>query len=61
MPERTVIACLPAFAGLAHGFVTGVGVELVGAGPTANTGAVGFEVEAALEFAGDGTVGGGWF
>ena len=61
LPERTVIAGLPAFDGFAHGFVTGVGVELVGDGPTANTGAVGFEVEAAVEFAGDGTVGGGRF
>lgn len=61
LPERTVIAGLPAFDGFAHGFVTGVGVELMSQGPTADTGAVGFEVEAAVEFAGDGTVGGGWF
>ena len=61
LPERAVIACLPAFDGFANGFVAGVGVELMSQGPTADTGAVGFEVEAAMEFAGDGTVGGRWF
>ena len=61
LPERAVIACLPAFDGFANGFVAGVGVELLSDGPTADTGAVGVEVEAAVEFAGAGTVGGGWF
>jgi hypothetical protein len=61
LPERAVVACLLAFDGLANGLVAGVGVELRSAGPTADTGAVGFEVAAAVEFAGDGTVGGGWF
>jgi hypothetical protein len=61
LPERAVVACLPAFDGFAHRFVAGVGVELMSDGPTTDTGAVGFEVEAAMEFAGDGTVGGGWF
>jgi hypothetical protein len=61
LPERAVVAGLPAFDGFANGFVAGVGVELMSDGPTADTGAVGFEVEAAVEFAGDGTVGGGRF
>ena len=61
LPERAVIAGLPAFDGLAHGLVASGGVELMRDGPTADTGAVGFEVEAAVEFAGDGTVGGGRF
>ena len=61
LPERAVVACLPAFDGFAHGLVAGVGVELMRDGPTADTGAVGFEVEAAVEFAGDGAVGGGRF
>jgi hypothetical protein len=61
LPERAVVAGLPAFDGFAEGFVAGVGVELMGDGPTADAGAVGFEVEATVEFAGDGAVGGGWF
>ena len=61
LPERAVVAGLPAFDGFANGFVAGVGVELMSDGPTADTGAVGFEAEAAVEFAGDGAVGGGWF
>jgi hypothetical protein len=61
LPERAVVASLPAFDGFAHGFVAGVGVELMSDGPTTDTGAVGLEVEAAVEFAGDGTVSGGRF
>lgn len=61
LPERAVVAGLPAFDGFAEGFVAGVGVEFVLDGPTADAGAVGDEVETAVEFAGDGTVGGGWF
>jgi hypothetical protein len=61
LPERAVVAGLPAFDGFACWFVARVGVELVGDGPTADAGAVGFEVEAAQEFAGDGAVGGGGF
>ena len=57
LPERPVIAGLPAFDGFANGFVAGIGVELMGDGPTADAGAVGFEVESPVEFAGDGTVG----
>jgi hypothetical protein len=61
LPERAVVACLPAFDGFAYRFVAGVGVELMSDGPATDTGTVGFEVEAAMEFTGNGTVGGGWF
>ena len=60
LPERAVVAGLPAFDGFGRGFVAGVGSELVFEGPAADAGAVGFEVQAAVEFAGDGAVGGGW-
>lgn len=56
LPECAVVAGLPAFDGFAAGFVTGVGVELMGDGPAADAGAVGLEVETAVEFAGDGAV-----
>ena len=56
LPERAQIPGLPAFDGFGCGFVTGVGSELVLDGPAPNTGAVGFEAEAAMEFAGTGTV-----
>ena len=59
LPERAVVAGLPAFDGFSGGFVTGVGVELVGDGPAADAGAVGFEVKPAVEFTGGSTVGGG--
>lgn len=61
LPEGGVIPGLPAFDGFAEGFVAGVGVEFVFDGPAADAGAVGFETEPAVEFAGDGAVGGGWF
>ena len=61
LPEGTQIAGLPAFDGFGRGFVAGVGGELVFDGPAADAGAVGFEVEAAVEFAGGGAVGGGRF
>jgi len=61
LPERAVVAGLPAFDGFTHELVAGVGVELMSDGPTTDAGAVGFEVEAAVEFAGDGAVGGRWF
>lgn len=57
LPEGAVVARLPAFDGFGLGFVAGVGGELVCDGPAADAGAVGFEVEAAVEFAGDGAVG----
>ena len=61
LPEGTVVPGLPAFDGLGSGFVAGVGSQLMGDGPAADTGTVGFKLEAAMEFAGDGTVGARWF
>jgi len=61
LPKGTAVTGLPAFDGLAWGFVTGIWGELVGDGPAADTGAIGFEVAAAVQFAGAGTVGGGGF
>jgi len=61
LPERAQIAGLPAFDGFGGGFVAGVGSEIVLDGPAADAGAVGFEVEAAMEFAGAGAVGRRWF
>ena len=61
LPERAVVAGLPAFDGFGWGFVAGVGSELVFERPATDAGAVGFEVEAAVEFAGDRAIGGGWF
>jgi hypothetical protein len=61
LPEGAVVAGLPAFDGFGGGFVAGVGGQLMGEGPTPDAGTVGFEVEAAMEFAGGGAVGGRWF
>ena len=58
LPEGAEVAGLPAFDGFGRGFVAGVGGEFVLDGPAADAGAVGFEVEAAVEFAGGGAVGG---
>ena len=60
LPERAVVAGLPAFDGFAGGFVAGVGGELMGDGPAADAGAVGFEVETTMGFTGGGAVRGGW-
>ena len=59
LPEGALIAGLPALDGFGGGFVTGVGSEFVFEGPAADAGAVRLEVEAAMEFAGGGAVGGG--
>lgn len=56
LPERPQIAGLPAFNGFGNRFVTGVWGQSVLAGPAADAGAVGFEVESAMEFAGGRTV-----
>ena len=61
LPERAIVAGLPAFDGFANGFVAGVGGQLMGEGPATDAGAVGFEVEPTMGFAGDSAVGGGWF
>lgn len=57
LPKCAEVADLPAadrFCGL---FVSSVGSEVVSDGPTANAGAVGLEIEAAEQLAGDGAVG----
>jgi hypothetical protein len=56
LPEGGVVAGLPAFDGFGRDFVAGVGSVLVFEGPAPDAGAVGLEVEAAVEFAGDGAV-----
>ena len=61
LPESAQVPDLPAFDGFGRGLVTGVGGQLVLNGPAADAGTVGFEVEAAVEFAGAGVVGGGRF
>ena len=58
LPEGPEVAGLPAFDGFGRGLVAGVGGEFVFDGPAADAGTVGFEVEAAVEFAGGGAVGG---
>ena len=57
LPEGTQIAHLPAFDRFGRGFVTRVGSQVIGDGPAADTGAVGFEIESAEEFAGTSAVG----
>lgn len=59
LPERAVVASLPAFDGFGCGFVARVGGQLVFQGPAANAGAVGFKIQPAMQFAGGGAVGGG--
>jgi hypothetical protein len=61
LPERAVVAGLPAFDGFGRGFVAGVRGQLVFDGPATDAGAVGLEVEPPVQFAGEGVVGGGWF
>jgi len=57
LPESALLASLPAFDGFGRGFVAGVGSEFVFEDPATDAGAVGLEVQPAVEFAGDGTVG----
>lgn len=61
MPERTQISGLPAFDWFGPGFEASIGRQLVVDGPATDTGPVGFELEAAKQFAGCGAVGGGRF
>jgi len=56
LPERAQIASLPAFDGFGRGFVAGIGSQVVFNGPAADTGAVGFELVAAVQFAGGSAV-----
>jgi len=61
LPECAVVAGLPAFNGLGWPFVASVRGQVVLERPATNTGAVGLEVEAAVQFTGGGTVGRGRF
>ena len=60
MPEGTIVAGLPAFDGFTGWLVAGIGIALVFDGPAADAGAVGFEVEPAMGFTGNGAVRGRW-
>jgi hypothetical protein len=57
LPQGAVITSLPAFDRFGGGFVAGVWGQTIFEGPSSNAGEVGFEMEAAQEFTGDGTVG----
>jgi len=61
LPEGAVVAGLPAFDGLGGLLVARVGGETVGEGPAADGGAVGSDLESAVEFAGGGAVAAGRF
>ena len=61
LPQGAQITGLPAFDRFGGLLVAGVGGQLVLECPAADAGAVGQEVEAAVEFAGTGAVGGGRF
>ena len=61
LPERAQVASLPALERSGPGFEASVGGQLVVDRPAADAGPVGFEVEAAKQFAGRGAVGGGRF
>ena len=58
LQERAEVADLPAAHGFGGLFVAGVRRELADDGPAADAGAIGFEGQAAKQFAGDGAVGG---
>ena len=58
LPEGTPVTGLPAFDWFGRLLVASVGSQLVLDGPTADTGAVGQELETTVEFAGTGAVGG---
>ena len=58
LPERPVVAGLPAADGLGRLLVAGVRGEVVSESPASDTGPVGLEAKAAQEFAGDGAIGG---
>jgi hypothetical protein len=61
LPEGAVVAGLPAADGLGRGLVAGVGGQFVFKSPAADAGAVGLEVQAAVQFAGGGAIRGGRF
>ena len=60
LPERTPVAHLPAFDGFGSRFIASIWSQVVGLGPTADTGPVGLKLEAPQQFAGGSVVGGGW-
>ena len=60
LPEGAVVAGLPAFNRFAGLLVAGVRGEFIFDGPTTDAGAVGFKIEATVEFTGGGAIGGGW-
>lgn len=61
LPEGGIVAGLPAFDRFGRRFEAGVGGEMVLKRPTTDAGACGLEVQPAVEFAGNGAVGGVWF
>jgi hypothetical protein len=61
LPERPEVADLPSADGFIGLFVASIRSEFVSDSPAADGGAVGLEIEAAEQFAGDGAVGGGRF
>lgn len=60
LPECAQVAGLPALDWLRLGLETSIGCELVLDSPTTDAGPVGFEVEAAKQFAGGSAIGGRW-
>lgn len=60
LPEGPEVAGLPAFDRFGRGLVAGVGGEFGFDGPAADAGAIGGKLEAAVQFAGGGAVGGRW-
>ena len=60
LPEGAQVAGLPALDCFGLVLEASIGCELVLESPTTNAGPVGFEVEAAKQFAGGGAIGGGW-
>lgn len=61
LPQGAKISSLPAFDRLGCFFITSIRSQMVFDGPAANAGAVGFELAAPQQFAGDGVVRNRWF
>lgn len=58
LPQGATVAGLPAFNGFGGGFEASVRGQMVLEGPASHAGPVGFEIQAAVKFAGGGAVGG---
>ena len=58
LPKCAEVADLPSADGFARFFKTSIRSELMGDSPSADGGAVGLEIEASEQFAGDGAIGG---